>query len=166
MANTHTVARAVRLPGAAQGASSTTEFEFLNVDAAKAEFTIPANKLKKKRFRITAGGRVTGGTTTNFTAVIHAGADLGTDLFTSGAKAMNSVSGSWLLVVEAIVDDTADIITGIGFGSVGPTVVTPAVAQAASQDPETALTFSVSGTFSASHANNKAYLDFFELEIL
>jgi hypothetical protein len=164
--NANTIAFAPSLPNAAQGASSTAEFQFNNSLGAKAEFTVPAGVLNKRRFRIVAVGRVTGGTTTNFTAILHAGASLGTDLFSSGAKAMNSVSGSFIVVFEGALDSTADIITGMGYGSVGPTVITPAIAQAASQDPETALVFSISGTFSASNAGNAAYLDEFSLEVL
>jgi len=164
--NLHTYVYAKRLPGAAQGASSTAEFEFLDKDGNLAEFTVPANVLNTRRgFIIRAGGRVTGGAAGNFSAIAHVGAALGADLFSSSALATAGASGSWQIEILARADNTSDKIQGVGYGHVCAVAVAQAAA-GATGDPETALTFSVSGTFSASNAGNAAYLDFFELELL
>ena len=163
--NANTLAYAIKLPGAAQGASSTAEFQFQNSAAAIAEITVPVGVLAKKRFKLHAHGRVTGGTTTNFTAKLYVGTALGAALFTSGALAVNSTSGAWQITVEGVLDATGDKINGIGNAGVNATIASQAVATATA-DPDTALVFGASGTFSASHASNAAYMDEFVLELL
>jgi len=165
MANDNTIAYAPLLPGAAQGASSTAEFQFKNSVAVIAEFTIEAGLLDKRRFRLVAGGRLTGGTTTNFTAKLYVGTGLGAALFSTGAIACNSTSGSWHIEVEGLVDDTGRVINGTGTGGVAAAMTAVAIATAAAI-PSAALTFGVSGTFSASNSGSKAYMDYFELEAL
>jgi len=163
--NVNTLATAPRLPGAAQGASSTSEFQFKNLDNSNAEITIPAEALNKKRFRVIAYGRVTGGTTTNFTVKLFVGTALGAQLFTSGAIAVNSTSGAWQIDVECVLDSTGDKIVGYGNAAVNAAIAAQAVATATA-DPASALVFGASGTFSASNANNAAYMDGLEVEVL
>jgi hypothetical protein len=162
--NANTISYAASLPGAAQGASSTTEFQFKNAAGVIAELTVPANVLNKRRFKLVAGGRLTTGAATNFTVKFYVGTALGAALWTSGAIACNTTSGAWHIEVEGLLDSTAKVINGTGTGGVAAVMTTPAVATAAA-DPTTALVFGVSGTMSASHANTKAFMDYFELDV-
>lgn len=165
MANINTLATAPRLPGTAQGASSTSEFQFQNAAGSIAEITVPAELLNKKRFRVIAYGRVTGGTTTNFTVKLYVGTALGAALFTSGALAVNSTSGSWHIVVEGVLDSTGDKINGFGNAGVNATIASQAVATATA-DPASALVFGASGQFSASNSGSSAVMDGLEIELL
>lgn len=175
MPNTNTFARAAGAgTGAAQGASSTAEFQFVD-DAAtpvRLRLRLPPGSIGNGRpFKVKAGGRVTGGTTTNFTVNLDAGdsATIGsnTTIETSGAAAVDDESGSWY--VEAILraDDTSDKLQGKGYGEVNGTVAAEAAtAEVASFDPDVEQGFTVTGTFSASDADNAALCDYFEAEAL
>lgn len=172
MANANTVAAASGLPGSAQGASSTAEFQFNDSAGTRAMVKVGPPLLKNKRFRVKAGGRVTGGTTTNFTAKLYYGtsATIGsnTNIATSGALAVNSTSGNWYLEAEIAHDETSDKLQGLLKGHVNAT----AVAQAILTNAPTGVTgdaeigFTVTGQFSASDAGNAARCDFLEVEIL
>ncbi len=168
MPNANTCFLTIRLPGAAQGASSTAEFQFQNKDGGNAVLTVPAGILNGRRqIILRAGGRVTGGTTTNFTGKVYLGATIaGTLVFSSGAIAVNSASGNWFLEVAFVIDATSDKIQGIGYGNVNATAVAQANVSVTSADPETVLQFCASGQFSASHASSAAYLDFLEMDVM
>jgi trimethylamine:corrinoid methyltransferase-like protein len=90
MPNVSTLAFAQELPGAAQGASSTSEIQFKNLTAANAVISVNGAVLKNAQFILRAAGRAVGGTTTNLTIKLYDGAALGSIIFTSGAIAVNS----------------------------------------------------------------------------
>jgi hypothetical protein len=169
MPTSNTVAQTFKLPGAAQGASSTSEFAFNDSTGTAASITLPAGwALNNRKFKLKAGGKVTGGTTTNFTAILYSGAlAANKPIITSGAKAVNSVSGNWSLEAEIYTDATSQKVDGIGKGQINGT----AVAQIATTELTSWVntvdnTFSVSGTFSASNANNAATLEFLEIDLI
>ncbi len=62
------------------------------------------------RIRVTAGGRVTGGTTTNWTAQLQFGTSTtvasNTDIESGAAVAVNSVSGLWEIQANLVVGVT------------------------------------------------------------
>lgn len=156
-------------PSAAGGASSTSEFQFADSAGNALVAYIPgSNKLSNKPFRVRAWGRVTGGTTNNFTAKIYYGSTSGTSLATTGAIAVNSVSGNWMLVLDCVWDSTSGKIQGIFKGHVNGTAVAQAILSSVttpgstvlpSTASSTSIYFSASGTFSGSNAGNAAYLD-------
>lgn len=180
MPTNHSIAQAITadggfLPSDAGGASSTSEFQF-SKDSSRFILKAPgSDALKNKPIRVKAWGRVTGGTTVNFTAKIDVGssATIGsnTTIADSGAIAVNSVSGSWLLVAEGVWDATSNKFQGKYHGYVNGTAKTDTIfadvtTPGADPSDEDGLAFTVTGTFSGSNASNAAILDGFELEVL
>jgi hypothetical protein len=170
MPNTNTIAYIPSLPGAAQGASSTAEFQFNDANAVASYVRVCPNQLTKRQIVVKAGGRVTGGTTTNITLKIYAGATAlgsGTLIATSGVVAVNSTSGTWTIEVMGQLDAVLKELDGMFYGQVNNT----AVAQAAlsgtpTLDPGLEINFYASGQFSASHAGNLVALDWLEVDAL
>ena len=141
------------------------------------------------RFRVSAGGRVTGGGTTNFTPTIQFGrstiAASNTNIGGLTATAFNSASGNWVLDASLLWDATSGQINGTISGVAGsggtqtilaPATITPITGQTLAV-PATSVTgaystgdiqmfFSVAALFSASFAGNLALLDFFQVEAL
>lgn len=151
--------------------------------------------------KVRIAGRVTGGTTTNFTPSIQI-APVGTilpsttttfaNLASLTATAFNSASGNFTLKADLVWDPVSGQINGIYNGYAGSggaqttaalTAITPQTgyiqAAPASTQPTTVaqyaaavnnggelqLFFVAAGLFSASNANNIAYLDMFEVEV-
>lgn len=130
-------------------------------------------------WRVRAYGRVTGGTTTNFTPTLQFGRGItlaaNTTLGSLTASAFNSASGMWELEATLFWDVTSGQISGSLKGYNGATaaiiadaLVTPVTGQTAAVlgaglTPNT-LFFSVAGLFSASNAGNIAYLDYLGIE--
>ena len=137
---------------------------------------------KMSVIKITAAGRVTGGTTTNFTAQLQFGTSTtvasNTDIESAAAVAVNSVSGLWSLESTLLVDITSGKLDGYSACFIsGSTVTYTAVAKSdntisASSTPVLSLTsnsqqgFVVTGTFSGGNASNVAYIDVFQLEMI
>lgn len=130
-------------------------------------------------FKIRAFGRVTGGTTTNWTPTLQFGrsttAGTNTTMGSLTARAFNTVSGLWYLTAELAWDVTSGQISGTISGLNGSTaaidaaaLVTPVTGQTAAvlnaQSNVGAFFFSVGGLFSGTNANNMATLDGFEVE--
>lgn len=165
-----------KLPGTAIGASSTAEAQFLTNAGVQAKvlFPGPLNKIMDGRpFILRAVGIVTGGTTTNLTINLDYGLSdtpaTNLTIFTSGAIAVNSVSGNWFLEAYFVWDNISKKIQGIGYGMVNNVVVAQAALVAAPATVDLSvegLGFTVTATFSASHANNAAKLTSFEIELL
>lgn len=167
MANVNTIASTPLLPGNAVGASSTSEIQFLDNTGANAVLKVGPNYLVSRKFKIKLGGRATGGTTTNLTVKLYTGAALGSNLLTSGAVAINSVSGNFQIEAELETDPTSKNLQGLFKGQVNATAVAQAATTAVgSIDATVAQSFSASATFSASNAGNLAILEYFELEAL
>jgi len=173
MANANTIAVAPGLPSAAMGASSTAEFQFTDTASTPVRLMVKVGQpqLKNKLFKVKAGGRVTGGTTTNFTVKLDSGtsATIGsnTTIEASSARAVDSESANWFIEAVCFCDETSDKLGGFGRSMVNDLYDAEAALDAeAAADPDGELGFTVTGTFSASHASNAAYCDFFDVEVL
>ncbi len=167
------LARASGLPGAAQGASSTAEFQFVDNQSTpvRAQVKVKHDQLEKRPFRVRAFGTVTGGTTTNFTLNLDYGvsATIGsnTTIGTSGAVAVNSESANWLIEAELYLDSVSGKLQGKINGWVNGGMITEAVITeiASLTELTTELGFTVTGTFSASNASNAAQCEGFEIVV-
>ncbi len=173
MPNNNTIARA-RGAGqdAGQGASSTAEFQFEDNESTpvRLRLRIPPLQVKDRPFMVKAGGRVTGGTTTNFTVNLDSGdsATIGTNTtIETHIGAVNTESGSWYIEAKLRADSTSDKLQGRGWADINNDVVATALtAEVTSVDPDAEIAFTVTGTFSASDAGNFAICDFLECELL
>ena len=165
-----------RLPSDAAGASSTAEFLFAKSSSRYILYAPGSNKLLNRPFRVHLWGRATGGTTTNLTIKLYSGisATIGsnTNIATSGAIAVNSVSGNFRLVSDMVWDATSDKYQGVFYGHINGTAVSDTINASVivpASDPSVAEGtngFTATGQFSASNANSLAILDGFELEVL
>ena len=167
-----------------QGGTSTSEAVFLKDDETALICPLPsggqlasANGKKMSVFEVLAAGRVTGGTTTNWTAQLQYGTSLtpgsNTDIESGAAVAVNSVSGVWIIRGTLWLDITSGKLDGFLCHQIsGSTVTFTAIAKAdnviTSVDPDASATlgFVLTGTFSSGHASNAAYVDVFQLSIL
>jgi hypothetical protein len=169
MGNPNTAERVPFLPGTAIGATSTAELDAKDSQATPvvAKFYLPgSNILLNRPFLIRAAGRATGGTTTNLTVKVYIDS---TAVFSSGAIAVNSVSGNFLLECLLFGDSTSAQIIGLGGGWVNLTAVARAITTAltsADFATETIHAVKVTFQFSASHANNAAVLQELVLDVL
>lgn len=190
MGQASAIARATQLPSAELnlGTTSTTEKVFLNAAGTALVCPLPLGGLaasagkQMSMFRIIAAGRVTGGTTTNFTAQLQFGTSTttasNTDVESSVAVAVNSVSGLWAIEGTYMLDYTSGKIDGYAANFIsGSTVTYTAVAKAdntisSSSTPAFSFTttlvqgFVITGTFSSGNASNVAYADVFQLEMI
>lgn len=166
-----------------QGGTSTSEVAFTSDGTTPVVLRLPTagqlagatNGPGARRIAVRAGGRVTGGTTTNFTPQLQFGTSAtpgsNTDLESAGAVAVNSVSGNWFIEWEGVIDSGSNKLLGLGrYGVYGSTET---VADWTDQDNDVStadpdgngtLGFVVTGTFSSGNASNAAYLDYFFLE--
>src|SRR5580765_2117089 len=124
-------------------------------------------------FNLRAWGRVTPGTTGNFTPVIQSGTSVTAASNTnciSGGAASYSASGCWRLDAQMVWDFTSKTVNGVLFGnnaSAGTIVTSAAVTQLTTINYATnGLGFTVSALFGTSNAGNLAYLDGFVLEAI
>lgn len=131
-------------------------------------------------FRLRAWGRVTGGTTTNFTPSLMFGRSTtygsNTVVGALTARAFNTLSGMWEMDAFLFWDVTSGVISGSFGGFNGSTaaidaaaLITPITGQtatvlAANLPQPNAFFFSIAGLFSATSAANVAYLDGFQVE--
>lgn len=135
-------------------------------------------------FKLRAYGRVTGGTTTNWTPSLYFGRGItaasNTLMASLTAGAFNTASGVYLLEADLIWDSTSGKISGTFSGLNGSTaaitastLVTPVTGQTAAvmnlgapsgSNGSAAFYFSIGGLFSATNASNVALLDFFGSE--
>jgi hypothetical protein len=180
---------AVPLPSAELnlGGTSTSEKQFLSASASggvaagsPCQCRIPgSNVLKNRQFSIRIQGRVTGGTTTNFTVKVYYGNSTtigsNTSLATTGAIAVNSASGQFFMELICSWDATSQKIGGVFYGWVNATAVAQVVLSnlptAVDLSTEAVLTtasgtqpvLTVTGQFSAGNAANVAFVDQFEV---
>lgn len=172
MHNANTVARCVTLPGAAQGATSTAEFQFLGADAAQANALVsPVPASNFRTFVVRAGGRVTSGAAGNFTGKIYLGKSTtivsNVALTTTGAIAWGTSSGSWFTEAIVSVDITGLKFNGVFYGAaLGTAVAQAALSATGAPNPTAEMAFTVTGQFSVSNASNAAYLDYLSVEEL
>lgn len=136
------------------------------------------------RLLVRAGGRVTGGTTTNWTPTLYFGrgitAAANTVMGSLTARAFNTASGAWYLDASLVWDATSGLISGSISGGNGSTIaldaaalITPVTGQTAAvinvgaplaTNNMATFYFSVGGLFSATNASNVAYLDYLVVE--
>lgn len=192
MGQASVIARPKQLPSADLnlGGTSTSEKVFTDSASTPAALVLPldmdalaaANGKKCSIFKIIAAGRVTGGTTTNFTPKLYFGTSttVASDTaFASGAAvAVNSVSGIWAIEGMFVLDYVSGKIDGYFTNMVsGSTVTLTAAAKAtatisSSSTPALSFTtqsqqgFVLTGTFSGGNASNVAYVDVFQLEMV
>lgn len=127
------------------------------------------------RFKVRAWGRVTGGTTTNYTVTLYYGTSLtaasNTVIEASSARAVDSANHLWSIEVDCQVDAVSDKIQGFGWAM----VANLKDAEAALDNVPTSvdvtagtstLGFVVAGTFSSGDASNTAHLDGFQVDIV
>ena len=177
MANTKTIYTA-KTPSAIVGgtAHGTTETQFLDAAGNPLKIYIPGSStMDGKPFQVVVAGRVTGGTTVNFTLNLAHGVSAtyssNTTIATSGAVAVNSASTNFLMIVYLIWDSTSLILQGCsgdGWWGTTPTIHTKAVTTARTAVDLTVdgVGFTVTGTFSGSNANNAAYITSLSLNVL
>lgn len=167
-----------------QGGTGTSELVFTSDGTTPVVLRLPtceqlcsANGRGARRIAVRAGGRVTGGTTTNYTPQLQFGTSAtpgsNTDLESGGAVAVNSVSGLWFIEFEGVLDATSNKLSGFGrYGVYGSThtvadwTVEDNTVTTADPDGQGTLGFVVTGTFSSGNASNAAYLDYFTLEVV
>lgn len=123
---------------------------------------------------VKASGRVTGGTTTNFTPVIQLGSSItaasNTAVASATARAVNSTSSNWYIEAQFIWDFTSKRLGGAFWAVNGSAQTLDAQATVTAQTAIDWTTsgngFSVSALFSATNAGNLAYLDGLTLEVV
>lgn len=168
-----------------QGGTSTSEAVFTSDGTLPVVLPLPSagqicgaigpSKSRMGVILIRAFGRVTGGTTTNFTPQLQYGTSAtpgsNTDIESGGAVAVNSVSGLWMIEAQLFIDDVSGKVSGCARHLVhGSTTTFTDWAvidnNLTSVDPDGngTLGFVVTGTFSVGNAANAAYLDGFYME--
>lgn len=165
-----------------QGGTSTSEVAFTTdgttpvvLPLLTAEQLCSANGKKSRPIAIHYGGRVVGGTTTNFTPQLQFGTSAtpgsNTDVESGAAVAVNSVTGTWFGYCYGIISKDNHLSLGSLQLTEGSTVTLTALAKqdnavsTADPDSNTTLGFVVTGTFSSGHASNAAYLDYFFMTV-
>lgn len=176
MPNANTFAVAPQFGGnSGQGASSTSEFQFADGQstAVRLQLLLPPQSVDGARsFRVKAGGRVTGGTTTNFTVRLDHGksSTIGsnTTIEASATQAVNTEDAAWYIEAILQTDKTEQDLHGVGLSILNSAITTYAVLDAfpSSVDPAAEIPFTVTGQFSASDSGSFAICDYFEAEAL
>lgn len=164
-----------KLPSKDMGDMAT---EAVFTDAAAAPIILyltGATHLNNRLFTLKAWGRVTGGTTGNFTLALQYGTSAtftsNTDVFTSTARAVNSESGSWSFIAQFVWDSTSDklqaiaLVVRINDITINAPTVGVEITGIDPNDNSSSRGFVMTGLHSATNAGNHAWLDGFELEI-
>jgi|TARA_R100001086_G_scaffold174763_1_gene96077 hypothetical protein len=120
---------------------------------------------------VRAWGRVTGGTTTNYTATLQYGTSTtstdNTTIEASTARAVNSADHEWLIEATFVIDSVSDKIQGFGRSMVANLLDSEAaldnVPTSVDVTADGTLGFVVAGTFSAGNASNTSHLDGFQI---
>jgi len=175
MPQSNTVINGIYLPSAGLG-NATSETQFNGSNAALLTCIVPGtSKLKNRPFTVRVAGRVTGGTTTNFTLKVYWGTSStigsNTQLATSGAIAVNSASANFDVTLVLMWDATSQKIQGRFSGQMNNSLVAAAaLSNAVSSVDLTAgetstVGLTATGLFSASNASNTAIIDVFEIDV-
>lgn len=163
-----------------QGGTSTSEVAFTTDGTTPVVCNLPAAGqfsgdpgAGAALFKVYAWGRVTGGTTTNFTVQLQYGTSAtpgnNTDIEALTARAVNDESGGWFVEATLIWDRDSNKIQGYGRGVTnnvgldGEAVIDNEITSA-DPDGDSELGFVVTGTFSSGDADNEAFLDGFVIE--
>lgn len=151
----------------------TTETQFKDAAGDPLKVVVAAEKINGKMMTLKIVGKVTGGTTTNFTLNIAHGTSAtyssNTTIATSGAVAVDSASTSFAFILRLVWDSTSLELAGVsgdGWMGLTPTIHTKAVTTVRTAIAATAdIGFTLTGTFSSSNAGNAAYITQFDLEV-
>lgn len=165
-----------RAPRAAALGNVTSETVFLNALPSGSTTAcicyLPGNsEADGKPITIRVAGKATGGTTTNLTIALYQGSSttVGSDsaLATTGAKAINSASGNFLLEFKGVLDVTSGILIGTASGYLNATAVSYAISSSVSSltPAGAAIPFVVTALFSASNASNAVSITSFTITI-
>lgn len=186
MPNTNTITTMNNAPRELnQGGTSTSEVAFSKDGTTVTMCPLPtASQLAgnsgtsgySSRIMVRAWGRVTGGTTTNYTPQLQFGTSItpssNTDLESGAAVACNSATGLWIIEWSGVVTNDG-VLDGFGTSMVSgstrtytATAVQDVAVTTADPDGNTTQGFVVTGTFSSGSASNKAYLDGFQCDII
>lgn len=177
MSNASTVSRSNKTPSAALG-NATSETQFTDSSGAVLAAYLPlTSKMvegKAGTFRIKVGGRVTGGTTTNWTPALYWGTSStissNSKIATLTAFSVVSTSTNWHIEATCIWDSTSQKVNGFFAGQNGTTTVSPTTLSTAQTSKDltagdsTSVGFSVTGLFGSTNAANTAYCDYFDVE--
>jgi hypothetical protein len=171
MSDYRAISRADGLPSADLG-NATSETIFKKTGTTVSKCNLPANsELSNTMFKVRAAGKVTGGTTTNFTLTLYFGfsSTIGsnTAIEASTARAVNSVSANWFIEACCMWDDASNKIAGYGRSMINNLYDVEAALNnqitGADPDADTELGFTVTGLFSATSAGNAAIMTVFEV---
>lgn len=180
MSNASTVSQSGQVPSAALG-NATSETQFVdsagNVLTCYLPLTLKLAQQDGKfaSFKVKAGGRVTTGTTSNWTPKLYWG-NSSTIASNSGiaapsAVSLASVSQTWHIEATCFWDTTSQRVNGwyqaqIGATTTAPTTLTTAqTSKDLSAGDSKAVGFSVTGVFGSTDAGNTAYVDYLTVEV-
>lgn len=163
--------RSNKLPSAGIG-NATSETQFAGSDAALLICYLPGgNKLNRRHFRIRCGGRVSPGTSGNFTVSLYFGTSStiasNTKIATTGAVNA-AAAGNWSLEAECFYDSTSGRIEGLLKGFVYATAVAQAILTNAATSVDLSTDggnngLTLTGLFGSTNASNTAFVDVFEV---
>ena len=176
MSNASTISRAVTPSAALGNATSETIFQDSSSNPVAAYIPATWNLVEGKTgtLKVKCGGRVTGGTTTNWTVALYWGTDStasnNTKIAAPSAFSVVSTSTNWYIEATLIWDSTSKTVNGWYAAQVGSTKtaettisnVPTAVDLTAGES--TSLGLTVTGIFGSTNASNTAYLDFLDVE--
>lgn len=162
-----------------QGGTGTSLIPFTTDGTIRARTPLPsAEQLasttgrKSIYLKVTAWGRATGGTTTNYTASLQFRDAAGTEttIEASTARALASAAHNWIVQWEGVWDATSLKLQGRGWSSVASIVDAAAamdnIITTAGPASTAEMGFIAAGTFSSGNAGNLAYLDGLVVEAL
>ena len=176
MASGETIIRAAGCPSAEINAGGTSTAEVQFSPSGKTTPLIcylPGSSRLNSVFVIRAVGRVVAGSATpNFTVSIYYGtsATIGnnTKIATTSTVAIATTKGNFMLTSECYWDSTSQRIQGRMSGFVYATAVAVAINTAAATGVDLTtegLGLTITGTFSAGNAGNKAWVDDFYIQL-
>lgn len=176
MANGNTIAMAPRAGTRGGSADGTTETIFTKYsDSTKncSVYVPDAGKLDGKAFKVRAHGRISSGTTTNYTVALYWGTSTAvagnTKIATSAGTACNNTNSNWELNAWLVWDSTSSKLNGRQEGqdngtAIALAAVTGVVSGVSPATANTGYALNVTSTFSATSTTNVAYLDELSIE--
>lgn len=176
MANGNTIAMAPRAGTRGGSTDGTTETVFTKYSDSTKPCTVyvpESSKLDGKAFRVRAHGRISSGTTTNFTVAMYWGVTTtvvsGNKIATSAATACNNTNSNWELNAWLLWDSTSSKLQGRQEGDNNDTAIALAAVSnvISAVSPATSNSgygITVTSTFSATSTTNVAYLDELSIE--
>lgn len=177
MANANTIAMAPRAKTNGGSTDGTTETIFVKYsDNTKncAVFVPDGGKLDSRGFKVRARGRISSGTTTNFTVALYWGTSTAvagnTKVATSAATACNTTNSNFELNAWLDWDSTSGKLNGRQEGDNNNTAIALAAVSnvVSGTDPSaynSGYALNVTSLFSSSSTTNVAYLDELSIQV-